>query len=224
MVGLSMSLELDHVFCFCEPTVPEAQRAQEFEFTVLPERTHQGQGTANRCIVFEENYLELIYLSSREDSQKNEMKLYQRADWKQTKASPFGIALRGTIPEKYRNDFWEYKPAYAQGKSIFIHNFNQKHPEVPLLFVMPLPEGASLDSMRPGNSPHLDKSLMKHKSGATRIKSIRISSPVELPEPFRISSIAVEVSSQPHLSVHLDRAVKNSVLSSLIVIGKESFS
>lgn len=211
-----MSLELDHVFCFCEPPVPEALRAQELGFTVLPERTHQGQGTSNRCIVFEENYLEFIYLSSKEDSQKNDLKLYRRADWKNTKASPFGIALRGTIPEKYKNDFWEYKPAYAQGKSIFIHKFSEEHPEAPLLFVMPLPDGGSVEMMRPGMSPHLDKGLLKHKSGSSGIKIVRVSSPIALPEPFRLPAIEVEITLNPHLAVQLDEGLKKVELSPII--------
>ncbi len=213
-----MSLELDHVFCFCEPPVPEARLAVGLGFTVLPERTHQGQGTSNRCIVFEENYLEFIYLSSKEDSQKNDLKLYQRADWKNTKANPFGIALRGTIPEKYKSDFWEYKPAYAQGKSIFIHKFSQEHPEAPLLFVMPLPDGGSVEMMRPGKSPHLDKGLLKHKSGSTKITAVRISSPIALPEPFKISAVEVEISLIAHLTLQLDGVLTNAVIGPILSI------
>jgi hypothetical protein len=218
MVGFTMSLELDHVFCFCEPKLPEIEVAQKLGFIAFPERTHQDQGTSNRCIVFEENYLEFIYLSSREESQKNELKLHQRADWKSTKASPFGIALRGVIPEKYKNDFWEYKPAYAKGKSIFIHKFTQEHPEAPLLFVIPLPGGASVDAMKPSNSLHLDKGLLKHKSGSTRIKAIRISSPVALPEPFKISSVEVEISSEPHMTAQLDGILENAVIGTVLSI------
>ncbi len=217
-----MSLELDHVFCFCERQVPEAQRAQELGFMVLPVRTHQGQGTSNRCVVFEENYLEFIYLSSKEESQKNDLKLYQRADWKKTKASPFGIALRGIIPIKFKNDFWEYKPAYAQGKSIFIHKFSQEHPEAPLLFVMPLPEGGSVEMMRPGKSPHLDKGILKHKSGSTQIIAIRISSPVALPEPFKISTVEVEISLNPHLTVQLDGNIANTALSPILSLANST--
>ncbi len=199
-----MNLELDHVFCFCTSEVPEAQLAMDIGFTVLPERTHQGQGTANRCIIFEENYLEFIYLSSKEDSQKNDLKLYQRADWKNTKASPFGIALRGAIPEKYKHEFWEYKPPYAKGHSIFIHNFSIEHPEAPLLFVMPLADGEALASMKPASLSHLDKNLLKHKSGSARIKKIRVASPVALPDLFKIPAIEVEISLRPHLSIQLD--------------------
>lgn len=218
MVGFTMSFELDHVFCFCEPQVPELQVVKKLGFTVLPERTHQSQGTSNRCVVFEENYLEFIYLSSREEAEKNDLRLHERADWKSTKASPFGIALRGTIPEKDKNDFWEYKPVYAQGKSIFIHKFSQEHPEAPLLFVIPLPVGSSLAAMRPGNSSHLDKSLLKHKSGTTRIEAVRISSPVALPEPFKISSVEVEISSMPHMTVQLEGNLERAAIGHMLSI------
>lgn len=127
-------LELDHVFCFCESQLPELQKVEEMGFSVYPTRTHQGQGTANRCILFQENYLELIYLSSKEDSLKNPLKLYKRAEWKETAASPFGIALRGNIPDEHKNEFWEYRPSYSPNQTIYIHKFNEQHPRGPPSF------------------------------------------------------------------------------------------
>jgi len=51
------NLILDHLFCFCEPPAKrEVEIAERAGFALTAGTRHQGQGTANRCIVFEENY------------------------------------------------------------------------------------------------------------------------------------------------------------------------
>ena len=53
---------LDHLFCFCEPELSrETENATRAGFTLNPGNRHPGQGTANRAIIFKENYLEFIY-------------------------------------------------------------------------------------------------------------------------------------------------------------------
>ena len=58
-------------------------------------RAHPGQWTANRCVFCGAQYLELIYLASREDAAANPVRLDRRVDWRKTGASPFrrGIPL-----------------------------------------------------------------------------------------------------------------------------------
>lgn len=38
--------------------------------TLHPGNKHPGQGTANRAVIFEENYLEFIFLESLNDAKK----------------------------------------------------------------------------------------------------------------------------------------------------------
>ncbi|MGE5084702.1 MAG: hypothetical protein ACM3MG_00270 [Bacillota bacterium] len=54
---------------------------------------HLGQGTANRAIIFKENYLEFIFMDLLGDAKKNPLRLDKRAEWNNTCASPFGICL-----------------------------------------------------------------------------------------------------------------------------------
>ena len=121
------NFNLDHIFCFCEPQlVRESEIATEAGFTFNPVNRHLGQGTANRAIIFEENYLELIFIDSFVDAQKNPLRLDKRADWQKTAASPFGICLRGSISENERPEFWEYHPPYWPDGVIFIHKSNEE--------------------------------------------------------------------------------------------------
>jgi len=132
-----MRLEIDHIFCFCSPTLPEVKILERAGLKMTSQRKHQGQGTANQCILLGTKYLELIYLDSEADALTNPLHLHLRANWKTTKHSPLGIALRGEIPIQDQSQFWDYNPPYYPGVCIKIHNFNKLHPEFPLLFVMP---------------------------------------------------------------------------------------
>ena len=60
-------------------------------------RDHPGQGTANRCIFFENGYLELLWVADRGEvtaAITRPTELDRRSRWRETAASPFGIALR----------------------------------------------------------------------------------------------------------------------------------
>jgi hypothetical protein len=134
-----VGLELDHVFCFCDPTLPEAKTLEAAGFVLTRGTRHAGQGTANRSAVFGPQYLELIYLSSAGDARANPMRLHLRALWKETGRSPFGIALRGEVPEREREKFWEYHPPYAPGRVILVHRASEETPGFPVLFITPPP-------------------------------------------------------------------------------------
>ena len=85
------NLTLDHLFCFCEPQLSkETKNTTQAGFTLHPGNPHLGQGTANRAIIFKENYLEFIFMESPGDAKKNPLRLDKRADWSNTGASPFG--------------------------------------------------------------------------------------------------------------------------------------
>ncbi len=142
-----MSLEVDHFFCFVSQE-GEWLAAIERAGLLLDEGTeHAGQGTRNRRLPFSQQFLELIWLSSRSDAERNPLRLERRADWRRTGASPLGIGLRGILPLSERPNFWSYEPPYAPGFQLLIHRDNAEHPERPLLFVVEA-EGDALERMR----------------------------------------------------------------------------
>jgi hypothetical protein len=211
------SLELDHVFCFCDPDLLETAILENHGFTITSGRSHQGQGTANRSVLFEKNYLELIFLSSEHEAKENPLRLDRRALWKQTGASPFGIALRGFLTERDRQHFWEYNPPYLQSGSILIHRTSEGNG--PPIFLVP-PRNDTMSAMHPKNWPSLDHSLLKHSSGSKEIVSLQLIGPdYHWPLANRIPNINLMSSDSAHMKVSLEgRRVSEISMNSLVSI------
>ena len=141
-----MPLVLDHVFAFVAPALSEVARLEAAGFVVTPPHGHPGQGTANRCVMFPNAYLELIHLASRAEAEANVMRLDRRADFTSTGECPFGIGLRGTLTDAERAAFWPYEPPYRKpgGPPIWIHRETSEVAGLPLVFVVEQ-RGESLD-------------------------------------------------------------------------------
>ena len=61
-----MAVELDHIFVMCDLGAPELAALEAIGLDGPPRRsTHAGQGTANACVVFENAFLELLWLTTR---------------------------------------------------------------------------------------------------------------------------------------------------------------
>ncbi len=202
------NLEIDHLFCFCSSELKEATLAVKVGFKLNNGIRHERQGTANRCIIFNENYFEFIFMDSLEDAQKNPLRLDRRANWQATQCSPFGIALRGILSEEDRRQFWEYHPPYFPTKTILIHKSSETNPEWPLLFVMPTPENMSLEMMRPANSTRIEPSLLKHENGANKIEKVEVSGPnYQWPLAQAIKQILLINSNSPKMNIHVNTKI-----------------
>jgi hypothetical protein len=91
-------VELDHIFIWVSKGAPEAKALEEIGLQAFAEATqHTGQGTASKVFLFENAYLELIWIEDEEAAAKNAARsgidMRGRARWRQTGASPFGIGL-----------------------------------------------------------------------------------------------------------------------------------
>ena len=199
-----MPLELDHVFSFCDPALTEAAVFQKQGLTVSDGRAHPGQGTAMRGVMFEENYFEMIYLASEEEARANSLKLDRRANWRTSGASPFGIALRGELSDTDRARFWAYRPPYAPGVVIWIHEANEKSPELPMIFVMEYPNSPSLADVKP-RVRFQGKDVLRHALGSTRIDSlIALGRGARWPLAEKVEGVRFEPAPRPHLHLHID--------------------
>ncbi len=92
-----MALTFDHVF-ICSDNPQAAERAlTNFGLQFSRRRIHCGQGTANACAFFDNAYLELLWRHDDDELQSEvvgPVGLWQRVRWRETGASPFGIAFR----------------------------------------------------------------------------------------------------------------------------------
>ncbi len=100
---------------------------------------HTGQGTASIGFVFENAYLELLWVEDEAEFQAAESAEFRaRARWRQTGASPFGIGLRNRCgeshppPLSYRDQRGEWmKPE----SSVYV--IEDTSPHEPEYFVVP---------------------------------------------------------------------------------------
>jgi len=134
-------LELDHIFVFVDAaeTKPGGgvfERLAAFGLEPSFARRHVGQGTANLCYALDNAYLELLFVADEGElkaSSLNRAGFAARAAWRQTGASPFGMACRGTLPGKS----WVYcNPDFPPGVSIAISR-ESDDPAMPFVFSSP---------------------------------------------------------------------------------------
>ncbi|UCH98298.1 MAG: VOC family protein [Candidatus Aminicenantes bacterium] len=177
-----MNLEIDHVFCFVDPGIKELEKLVKKGFKANISRIHKGQGTANRCVVFKKNYLELIYLTSIEEAKANPLKLHIRALWQETGACPFGIGLRGHVSKKERKLFREYKPKDLPKGEILIYKESMKKPYYPLFFIVPSKE--RLEDHWPVNNHSIPKEELENKFRVSAIETVEITGPKIEPVPL----------------------------------------
>jgi hypothetical protein len=107
---------LDHLFVFCSPGAPELAPLLARGLDIDLRREHPGQGTANVCIGFADGYLELLWLRSEPEARDPHVKplgLHERARWRETRSSPFGVCVRPDAPgltPPFAS--WDYRPKF----------------------------------------------------------------------------------------------------------------
>lgn len=104
-------------------------------------RRHPGQGTANLCFCFDNAYLELLWIEDAAEAASCALArcgLAARADWRNSGASPFGIALSSDDPAAaFPLPAWDYAaPFLPAGQSIPVA-LASDDPRQPLLFRSP---------------------------------------------------------------------------------------
>ncbi|MBL8727309.1 MAG: VOC family protein [Planctomycetes bacterium] len=134
---------VDHVFVFCDRDAPEQRHLAAAGLRVGVQREHRGQGTANVCFGFRDAYLELLWLADEAGAREVMVKplgLQERARWRHTRASPFGVCLRpGAAGEPTPFVAWPYRPAYLPAGTSIAMASNSGVIGEPLLFAVDRP-------------------------------------------------------------------------------------
>ena len=112
-----MSTEVDHVFVCCAVGAPEAEELRRLGLQEGSPNTHPGQGTACRRFIFDNAYLELLWVSNQQEAQSETVRptrLWERWRHRGEAACPFGLVLRGATVDAFQPPFpiWEYRPSY----------------------------------------------------------------------------------------------------------------
>lgn len=142
-------LRLHHVFCFTPPDPPTIPGLVE-----TFRRAHPGQGTANRCHMFGDAYLELLWETDRADITGPAVArtgLAQRARWRDTGACPFGLCVTPSRSGGAAAPFptWDYTPPFLPaGMAIPVATLSDDIRQ-PFVFLPP-PAGQPAVAWQPG--------------------------------------------------------------------------
>lgn len=166
-----MSLALHHVFVCVSPDAPEAALLDRFGLVRGSGTRHAGQGTRNIRYFFQNAYLELIWIDDPDQARSPLVRptgLPERCRWRETGASPFGIALcrREETDEPPPFATRTYRPPYLpEGASIEIADSGGDFVQ-PLVFIVP--------SAAPPNTPPTDSQPGDHPAGVKCITAMRV--------------------------------------------------
>ena len=105
-------------------------------FPVKFGRKHRGQGTRNKCILLEKNYIELLYIYSIKEAKTNFLRLDERFCNNNNYFSPFGVVLRGEIHKKDKSKFIPYLPPYSTAITMWIFKDTLNNSQYPLIAVI----------------------------------------------------------------------------------------
>jgi hypothetical protein len=137
LIIILMTIELDHLFICSQ--VNALEHLLDLGLIEGRSNTHPGQGTANKCIFWQNFMLELLFIvDEREVSSPiiAPTHLQERCNYQQTAYSPFGVAFRRQAPDLVLPfKTWAYKPPYLSELQIDI--VADTNPSEPLLFVVP---------------------------------------------------------------------------------------
>jgi hypothetical protein len=161
-----MPFELDHVFVCANLDAPEAAQLVALGLTQGPSGVHQGQGTANRCFLFHNAYLELIWVHDEAQARSpltERLRLFERWMGRAYGTCPFGICLRPARLSRVSDPpfaGWDYVPQYVQPSRPIHVGANGDRLDEPMLFII---ESASRPDSRPGQFP------LQHRLGVREV-------------------------------------------------------
>jgi hypothetical protein len=137
----SAGFEIDHFFVAVPGPESGSAALEGAGFQAGPSNTHPGQGTASRGILFENAYLELIWLTDRTEAVSppiERTRLGDRMD-PESEACPFGIGLRrkGELDAALPFESWDYRPPYLPEGLSFQMSVSSEQLGEPLVFYLP---------------------------------------------------------------------------------------
>jgi hypothetical protein len=176
----NVAVELDHFFVAVPTPDSGVEALREAGFVEGPSAVHRGQGTASRGFVFENAYLELIWLSDGEEARSPAVRRTRLEERTRagSHACPFGIGLRNAEGTQARVPFatWEYKPPYLpEGYAIRMAETSEDLQE-PLVFFLPWVSAPVLEAPR-------------HPNGARRVTGLHLGLESEEPKSSVLAAL-----------------------------------
>jgi len=167
-------VEVDHVFIFVQRQAPEALVLEQFGLKRTPRPTrHVGAGTASLSFLFENAYLELLWVEDEAEVKTQGHTWALRADWRRTGASPFGLGLRRVNPALSALPFptVSHRAAWMRPGTEMAVATSSSDPMEPNIFVVP-----SYMALPAWLTPKV-KPLTRHPVGLRALTGMKMLSP-----------------------------------------------
>jgi Glyoxalase-like domain len=193
-------IELDHVILFVAGPGELLDRQSELEgFVLEPGRRHGRQNTRNQRIVFERNYIELVWRESPAEMESVGLGSTPRYTGAPG-ACRYGVVLRGRLPAGERDRFITYTVPDGSGTTLSLLAESLAEPRLPFVGLVES-DDQRFDSRWPvhwATAP-----WMRHPNGAAGITQALITS-AAVPDLGRIAPRDVSfVTGEPQLQLTL---------------------
>lgn len=167
-------IQIDHLFVYADPMEAALESIAGRGLQESWRVQHSGQGTACLAYCFDDFYLELLWHADDAKVAASPLaraKAPQRADWRRTGASPFGIGLRcgpGAYPLPFAT--WDYQPPFFQPGTIMPIAVSSDEACQPVVFVTPYGE-------RPDRWPQPHAGERQTRAGLSELASLHLDLP-----------------------------------------------
>jgi hypothetical protein len=211
-------VELDHVYVIVQPGgVSEIAALKSAGFQIAPPQQHDGEGTTSIAAMFDNAYLELMWLDSTlsitPEHAAAAAEFREAAAWRVSRHSPFGVGLRRLPGETQEFAFAIKRESAPWIDSVAAYEIlNQPADSLAVdLFVVPRAAAVPnwIERLRK-RSPQ----LLRHPGGGRNITAVRIQgtkeqqpSTISLVRPDRIET---RIAREPLLEIYIDGGVKKS--------------
>lgn len=193
-----MTSDLCHVFVFVADQAAAEEALVRCGLTESFRRRHPGQGTANLCACFDNSYLELLWPEDEAElisAPVVRTRLAERARWRETGASPFGIGLRGRLPFPS----WDYRPPYLPEVSLPV-SLASEDPRQPFVFRSP-------GECRPDAWTEDMAGQRQKSAGLAEITHLRLEMPVSPAPALKILAEKGLVTLVPSVTIRLELTI-----------------
>lgn len=139
-------MQLDHIFIFSNRG-KEAQTLVDFGFMEGSGKTHQGIGTVNRRVFFDNFYLEILWVEKEEEARANsKLGIWERSIFSESGYSRSGICLKNSPDtDVLFKDAIKWQPAFLPSHET-VDILTDKN--LPWIFRFPKREPRNLDENR----------------------------------------------------------------------------
>jgi Glyoxalase-like domain len=180
------TMQLDHIFTFIDPDRTAIADLEAKGLSVSYRRAHVGQGTANACFVFDNAFLELLWLTDVQDARSPPIartRLWERSQWQVQGTCPYGLAWRG---DHSGIETWPFAPPYLpEGINIPVA-CESDDPRLPMMFTFP-------GSTAPRDWPTDRRNFPAHSGGWNQLDSIEIKLPTTAPQSATLDQLAAQM-------------------------------